>query len=233
MPDDTVRSLILLLASRSTSVTRRACCLSFADLHPRRQAENALRHSEERFAKAFRMAPVPMAIIALNGLRMLDVNDAFTAVTGWRREEVVGRSEPDLGVVGEQVEREKRLSSRSRKTGHIHSADIQLRNKDGETGDYLLSAETVMIHQEQCVLTVMLDITERKQTENQLLAAIKSVMQDTSWFGQKIVEKLASLTRSDAIRSGARDDQPDAGRVKCSVLWRRACPTRRLRRGWG
>ena len=34
------------------------------------------------------------------------------------------------------------------------------------------------------MLSVMLDITERKQTETQLLSAIESVMQDTSWFGQ-------------------------------------------------
>jgi DNA-binding NarL/FixJ family response regulator len=57
----------------------------------------------------------------------------------------------------------------------------------------------VTIHQERCVLSVMLDISERKQTETQLLAAVESVMQDTSWLGQKIVEKLASLTRSSGF----------------------------------
>jgi PAS domain S-box-containing protein len=41
-----------------------------------------------------------MAIIALDGLRILDVNDAFAAATGWRREEVVGRSETDLALWG-------------------------------------------------------------------------------------------------------------------------------------
>ena len=49
------------------------------------------------------------------------------------------------------------------------------------------------------MLTVMLDITERKQTEAELLAAIDSVMQDTSWFGQKIVEKSATVTRHSAL----------------------------------
>jgi DNA-binding NarL/FixJ family response regulator len=53
----------------------------------------------------------------------------------------------------------------------------------------------VEIHHERCVLSVMLDITERKQTETELLAAVQSVMQDTSWLGQKIVEKLANVTR--------------------------------------
>ena len=194
LPDAASRSVIL--AGQPLDVGDAACMLfSFADLHPRTQVENALRHSEERFAKAFRMAPVPMAIIALDGLRLLDVNDAFTAVTGWRREEIVGRNEPDLALWGGS-EASRALEQQVKQNGHIHSVEIQLRNKDGKACDYLLSAEKVMIHQEQCVLTVMQDITERKQMETQLLSAIESVMQDTSWFGQKIVEKLATLTRS-------------------------------------
>ena len=44
-----------------------------------------------------------------------------------------------------------------------------------------------------CVLSLMLDITERKQTEVELLAAVESVMGDTSWLGQRIVEKMAVL----------------------------------------
>ncbi len=71
--------------------------------------------------------------------------------------------------------------------------------------DYLLSADTVEIHGERCVLSVMLDITERKQTETELLAAVQSVMQDTSWLGQRIVEKLATLNRA----KGASDKQPE------------------------
>lgn len=186
----------VLLAGQPIEIGDEACMLfTFADLHPRTQAEDALRQSEERFATAFRMAPVPMAIIALEGLRILDVNDALTATTGWRREEVVGRSEPDLGLWGSRAAREA-LEHQIKQTGHIRSVDIQLRNKNGGTDDYLLSAETVTIHQERCVLSVMLDITERKQTETQLLAAVEAVMQDTSWLGQKIVEKLATLTRS-------------------------------------
>jgi PAS domain S-box-containing protein len=192
----------VLLAGQPIDVGDTGCVLfTFADLHPRQQAEDALRQSEERFATAFRMAPGPMAIIALDGLRILDVNDAFTAATGWRREEVVGRSETDLALWGSDEVRGQ-LKRQVRQAGHIHSAEVQLRSKDGPTGSYLLSAETVTINQERCLLTVMLDISERKQTEMQLLTAIESVMQDTSWFGQKIVEKLASLHTGETVAPG-------------------------------
>ena len=184
----------VIMAGQPIEIGDEACMLfTFADLHPRKQAEDALKQSEQRFAVAFRMAPGPMAIIALDGLRLLDVNDAFTAAIGWRREEVIGRTEPDIGLWGTGVLREE-LERQVKQTGHLRSVDVQIETKDGRTCDYLLSAETVTIHGEHCVLTVMLDITERKQTEAELLTAIEAVMQDTSWFGQKIVEKLASLT---------------------------------------
>lgn len=64
------------------------------------------------------------------------------------------------------------------------------------------------------VLSLMLDITERKQTEVQLLAAIESVMQDTSWLGQKIVEKVASLTRTSGPSSKVPEVSSLPGRVR-------------------
>jgi DNA-binding NarL/FixJ family response regulator len=113
----------------------------------------------------------------------------------------VGCSETDLALWGSDEVRGQ-LQRQVRQAGHIHSAEVQLRSKDGPTGNYLLSAETVTINQERCLLTVMLDFTERKQTEMQLLTAIESVMQDTSWFGQKIVEKLASLRPGEIAAPG-------------------------------
>ena len=199
LPDG--REKTVLLGGQPIEIGDQACMLfTFADLHPRQQAQEALRQSEERFAKAFHMAPGPMAILALDGLCILDVNTAFTAATGWRREEVMGRSQAELEIWG-QGEMREQLERQLKQTGHLRSVDVQLRSKHGGVGDFLMSAETVTIHQQRCVLSVMLDITERKQTETQLLSAIEAVMQDTSWFGQKVMEKLAG---AQAGRGGAR-----------------------------
>jgi PAS domain S-box-containing protein len=203
LPDG--REKTVLFGGQPIEIGDEACMLfTFADLHPRQQAQDALRQSEERFSKAFHMAPCPMAMLALDGLRILDVNDAFTAATGWRREEVIGRTEADAGL-WERGESRDHLEQQIKQTGHVRSVDVRLRSKNGASCDYLLSADTVTIHQESCVLSVMLDITERKRTETELLAAVQSVMQDTSWIGQKIVEKLAAITHA----KGAHARQPD------------------------
>lgn len=199
------RDKTVLLGGQPIQIGDQPCMLfTFADLHPRQQAQDALRASEERFAKAFRMAPGPMAMMTLDGLRVLDVNAAFTAATGWRREEVIGRTEAELGLWGEHPAREE-VERQIRSSGHVGSADVRVKSRDGVPSDYLLSADMVEIHGQHCVLSVMQDITERKQTETELLAAIDAVLQDTSWLGQKIVEKLVDLSR----RKGSAAAQPD------------------------
>ena len=203
------REKAVLLSGQPIEIGNDDCMLfTFADLHPREQAHFAMRESEERFAKAFNMAPVPMAILALDGLRILDVNDAFTAASGWRREEILGRAEPGIAMWGEGEVRTQ-VERTVREGGEIRGLDIQFRGKHGAAGDYLLSADMVEIQGERCVLSVMLDITERRQTEIELLAAVEAAMQDTSWIGRKIVEKLAGITRA-RVPVPLRQSEPDS-----------------------
>ena len=194
---------LVILAGQPIEIGTEACMLfTFADLQPHKQAQDALNQSEQRFAVAFRLAPMPMAIIAMKGLHILDVNDAFTSATGWQREQIVGRTEPELGLWGGHGTRE-RLESQLTQTGHLRGADIQVKLPGDRISDFQLSAEAVTIHGEPCALLVMVDVTQRKQSEAELLTAIEAVMQDTSWFGQRIVEKLASLTaRGPATPTG-------------------------------
>ena len=199
-----VRKLVIV-AGQPIEIQDASCMLfTFADLDPRRRAETALRQSEERFAKSFRLSPVPATICMLDGLKVIEANEAYTKITGYAEEESVGRSSAELGVWPDRATRE-RFKQAIDKEGSVRNFDIQLRTKDGAAVDCSLSAEAVTINDQRCMLCVMQDITERKRSENELIAAIEAVMADTSWFSRSIVEKLAALRQTSRSASLSAD----------------------------
>jgi PAS domain S-box-containing protein len=97
----------------------------------------------------------------------LDVNETFEQLTGWHRDEVIGRTPFDLNLwddPSERVEISKRLLSE----GAIRNFEFHLRCRDGTTKWALGSAELIEIDNEPCMLSVVADITERRQIEEKL-----------------------------------------------------------------
>jgi PAS domain S-box-containing protein len=173
---------------------------TFADLELRRKAETALRQSEERFAKAFRLTPVPTVLARGKSFQVTGVNEAFTRVFGLGEDRVIGHS---LDAAGLWVNDKQRLDVESalEREGYVLGVEVCLRREDGASLDCLVSAERIQIEDDPFVLLVMQDITARKHTERELFDAIETVMADTSWFSRGLIEKLANLRRPDAGRS--------------------------------
>ena len=183
----------VVVAGQPIEIGDEACMLfTFMDLDPRKNVEAALRQSEEQFSKAFRLTPVPTVLSTREKFLTLDVNDAFMAATGYAAEEVIGRSAAEMQL-WENVAARQQLEWLLEKNGSVRNRELRVRTKDGELIDCLLSAETVSIHNELCVLSTIQDITERKRSEDELMAAIEAVMQDTSWFSRTVIEKLANM----------------------------------------
>jgi PAS domain S-box-containing protein len=191
VPSDPER--LVIVAGQPLEVNGCPCMLfTFADLEPRRKAEALLRHSEERFVKTFRLAPIPMAVAVAEGHRIVDVNEAFCAATSYAARELVGQSAHALGlwVDEDALSRFERLLSEE---GSVRAFEAMLRAKDGTELACLIAADTAVINGQPSLLIAFQDISARKRSEAELRIAIDAVMQDASWFSQAVVEKLATL----------------------------------------
>jgi PAS domain S-box-containing protein len=134
------------------------------DISERKQAEAMLSESQARFAKAFNSSPLVLAISSLKTGRLLEVNDSFVNVTGFTRAEAIGHTTVELGLWAQPPDREAEMDM-VRRLGHVRNAEYIFRMKDGREIVGLLSAEQIEIGGESFALTVIQDITERKQAE--------------------------------------------------------------------
>lgn len=192
----------VVVAGQPIEIGEEACMLfTFMDLEPRKRAESALRQSEERFEKSFRMTPVPTVLYAADTLLTLDINDAFSNTTGFTTEEILGRSLKDVSLWA--VGAADRVHGMLTESGSLRNVEFQINGKDNEVLDCLVSAETFTIHGSECVLMSLLDITDRKRSEMELVSAIETVMQDASWFSRTLIEKLANVRHANSPDAGA------------------------------
>ena len=176
---------------------------TFADLEDRRKAEMELRHSEERFAKAFELSPVPTLLMGADRLEITSVNAAFAATFGHAAEAACARSLADLSVWVDLSE-QRRFARDLNRFGSVRDFEASLQDAGGGGIDCLISAERVSINGEICVLCALQDITARKRSERDLISAIEAVMADASWFSHGVIDKLALL------RNPARSGRPSA-----------------------
>ena len=142
----------------------------------RRKTEIQLRKSEEKFSKAFRQGPLGVTIVTMSEGRYLEVNETFELQTGWSRNEIIGRTPTEIGIWIDPDQRTafmKQLLANSR----VRDLEVGLRRKDGQIRTTLGSAEMIEVNGEPCALSVIADITERKQAEEAMAG-----------FGRRLIE---------------------------------------------
>jgi len=140
---------------------------AFIDISERKRAEEALRESEERFAKAFRASPDSLVISRISDGLILEVNDSWAELSGYDRDELIGKSTIDLGLYVDPADRQRMLAI-LKEQNYVRDFEFAMKRKSGESRLITFSAEPLELHGEHCWLTIVRDITERKRAEEAL-----------------------------------------------------------------
>jgi two-component system, cell cycle sensor histidine kinase and response regulator CckA len=127
-------------------------------------ANHALRQSEERFAKIFRVSPVAIVVATLTDGRFIDVNEHFVQLTGYARDEVIGSSTIGLDVWSDAEQRAPIIEA-LRRHQPIRDMEAKCHTRSGVIRQVLFSADRLELSGEPHALVMFYDTTERRQVE--------------------------------------------------------------------
>lgn len=136
------------------------------DITGRKQKEDALQASEERFSKAFHSNPTPMAVIRRKDWILVDTNESFLQMLGYSREEVVGHYSMELGLwFMDILEKAKQQEPEGKP---FRNQECLAAVKSGGMRSLLVSLEAILLEGEKSYLAAFIDVTEMKRVEEQL-----------------------------------------------------------------
>jgi PAS domain S-box-containing protein len=142
------------------------------DVTEQRKYQESLRHSEERFATAFRSSPLAITISTEKEGRYVDANDTFVRMMGYQREEIVGRTAHELRIWADPDDRGQMVCQMDQ-TKPKEAVETRFRTKSGEERRVRISTERIVLDGEPCVLANTLDVTEARRLEEQFRQAQK------------------------------------------------------------
>ncbi len=174
-----LQALFILFVSLSALVILSFALWRYQQVHGlrmeiarRKQTEEELKQSEQRFFTAFRSSPEGMSITTLKEGRYIEANDVFLGTLGYEREEVVGNTSTELGIWARPEDRSAMIQKLLR--GElVRDMEMNSRTKSGQIRQVLLSLQTIRLQNELCLLASLRDITEHKLLEEQLRQAQK------------------------------------------------------------
>jgi PAS domain S-box-containing protein len=186
----------------------------------KREADKALRLSEEKFSKAFHISPDAISINRLSDGRIVEINNGFIDLTGYSTEDMIHNSSLSTNIWAIPVQAQK-FYDKLKRRGEISNMECAFKKKDGTLWTGLLSARLIDVNQEPSFISIIRDITERKQAEDELQHAHASLAEaydatiegwskvldlrdkETEGHTQRVTETTVRLARA----LGVSDDQ--------------------------
>jgi PAS domain S-box-containing protein len=137
------------------------------DITERKRAEEALRESEEKYRTTLRSTPDTVAISRVEDGRFLELNDGFTRMFGYSREEAIGKTVKELGLYFVPEDRERLIEVLTTKE-EVNEFEFKYRRKDGTSFEGMQSARPFRYGDEDCLISVVKDISLLKKAEKAL-----------------------------------------------------------------
>ncbi len=186
----------------------------YRDSTERQKIEKALRESEEKFALAFEASPDAVNINRLEDGLYVDINKGFTGLTGYTREDVLGKTSLEIDIWHDHADRQQ-LTDILKKQGYCENLEAIFRRKDGSLATALMSARIIELHNAPHIISITRDITQRKQDEanlERLKVAIEHaseiiIITDAEGniqYANPAFEKVTGYTLEDVFRRNPR-----------------------------
>ncbi|MBW1961033.1 MAG: PAS domain S-box protein [Deltaproteobacteria bacterium] len=137
------------------------------DISDYKRVEEALRLSEARFRTAFETSPDAISIIRMSDGIYVDINEGFTELTGYTREEVINKSSFEVSIWNDPNDRTNFMKTLE-KQGYIRNMEVKLRLKDERLRIGLKSARIMLWNNEPHILSVTRDIDDLKKAEEEV-----------------------------------------------------------------
>ena len=134
-----------------------------AEISQRKWAHTALMESEQRFRTIFHTSPDAFNINKLNG-EFVEINDGFTTLSGYSREDVIGKLFRDV-ISWDAVGNRRNIFEKLDKYRSVDNVEIWFRCKSGQKKVGLFSARIINLNGENHILTITRDIGKWKKVE--------------------------------------------------------------------
>ncbi len=154
------------------------------DITERKQATEKLRESEERFSAAFRSSPAAIAMHRRRDSINMEVNETFLRLFECTREEIVGHTLLEAGLL--TAENAAMLREQLNPTGEVDNLELSARTRRGKPLHVSVSIRAIQIGEENCALSTVVDITERRIAE-------EAVRRLNTELERRVVERTAQL----------------------------------------
>ncbi|HTA30067.1 MAG TPA: response regulator [Candidatus Cybelea sp.] len=232
-PFDNIEAMQLAHALTKKWLVTRQANARMADLDAMvRQRTEDLEAANERFSKAFRASPLPMAICQVNATRFLDVNESFSRLFGLQHGAIIGRSDNELNIWA-HADDQAMFWQLVHSSGRVREMKCRLRTPAGAIHDALAFGEELLLNQERCALMVFYDMSHQLKLEAQLRHSQKmeAIGQLASGVAHDFNNLLTVIRGHAELRIGTVDlDEELSESLKqiARATERAACLTRQL-----